>query len=49
MAHIKSLWKQLPHESKKYWEFKGRGGASKLLKNPNESVTQLKKVLKLGS
>lgn len=27
---INARWKQLPIESKKYWERKGRGGAPKI-------------------
>jgi hypothetical protein len=49
LDQIKVNWRQLPHESKKYWERKGRGGVPKFQKIPTESMSQLKKVLKSGS
>jgi hypothetical protein len=49
LVQIQQMWRQLPYESKKYWELKGRGGVIKMRKLPNESISQLKKVMKSGS
>lgn len=49
LEQIKQTWRHLPHESKMYWERKGRGGTPKFQKIPNESMSQLKKVMKSGS
>jgi hypothetical protein len=45
---IKPMWKSLPHESKKYWEMRGRGGAPKLRKMPSE-MSELRKMMKGGA
>lgn len=42
------MWRKLPLESKRFWERKGRGGAPKFVKIPDNTVKKLKSTLKSG-
>lgn len=48
LPEIDARWKNLPIESKKYWERKGRGGAPRIKKSTLET-SRLKRILKSGS
>ncbi len=49
LDQIKTRWRALPFESKKFWEIKGRGGRQINRKTATQAFIKIRKVLKQGS